>query len=214
MEFHFDIEQGSYEWHELRNGKIGGTSSKGLFTKGDTLKLQLLSELTEDFVLEEGFVSDAMLRGKELEPEAKQILCDKIGVELLDCGWIQSDYKYMGISPDGLSKDGKVSCEIKCPEGKKHIQTILGDAIPLDHIHQCLHYFTVNPALERLYFMSYRPESIRPVFMTDINRDSKINIGTQARPVLMTVSQAVEKSISAYVELEKEIENDILTLNF
>jgi hypothetical protein len=214
MEFYFDLEQGSYEWHEMRYAKIGGTSAKGLFVKSDNLKLQILSELTEDYQLEDIYVSDAMLRGKELEPEARNELSEITGVQFLECGWIQSDYKFIGISPDGISPDKKIQCELKCPEAKKHISTLLSKEIPLDNIHQCIHAFTVNKDLEEFYFMSYRPESIKSSFIKKLTRESEINIGTEARPKLVTISQAVSEAIQNYELVEKQITEDLLKLNF
>ena len=75
MKVYFDVEQGSLDWHLLRHGKIGGTASSGLFVKSDTLFYDLLAEKTERFdtdLIEEGFQSDAMMRGTELEPEARK----------------------------------------------------------------------------------------------------------------------------------------------
>ena len=44
-----DIVQGTAEWHQVRYGKIGGSLCKGLFVKSDTLLIEILSKLTEDF---------------------------------------------------------------------------------------------------------------------------------------------------------------------
>ena len=46
---HNELEQGSQEWHEIKWGKIGGTLSKGLFVKSDTLLIDILSQRLEDF---------------------------------------------------------------------------------------------------------------------------------------------------------------------
>ena len=63
-----EIEQRSQEWHELKWAKIGGTLSKGLFVKSDTLFIDILSQRMEDFEPTDSYTSDAMERGNELEP--------------------------------------------------------------------------------------------------------------------------------------------------
>ena len=70
----YDIEQHSEEWYKVRYGKVGGTLSKGLFVKSDTLLEDVLSELCEEFDLKENYQSFDMQRGSELEPEARKAL--------------------------------------------------------------------------------------------------------------------------------------------
>lgn len=213
---HYEIKQGTPEWHEIRWGKLGGTLSKGLFVKGDTLLYDLLSEITEPFQLEEdSFMSNDMLRGFELEPQARKLVSQYIGVDLIECGWLQcEEIPLLGISPDGISKDETVSAEIKCPAAKKHVTTICINTIPLDNIHQCIHYFTVNPKLERHYFCSYRPESIKPLFVKELTRESMVNIGTNAKPVMVTVQDAVIKAKAEAVIIQEQIESKLTELNF
>jgi len=175
----YDIEQHSEEWYKARYGKIGGTLSKGLFIKSDTLLEDVLSELVEDFDLQESFQSYDMIRGTELEPEARKALNAYLGLEFLEVGWLQSiEIPLLGISPDGLTECETISAEIKCPAAKKHLKTILTNEIPSDNIHQCLHYFTVNPKLKKHYFCSYRPENnFKSIFVKELTRDSLIDLG-------------------------------------
>jgi len=175
----YDIEQHSEEWHKSRYGKVGGTLSKGLFIKSDTLLEDVLSEIVEEFDLQESFQSYDMIRGTELEPEARKALNAYLGIELKEVGWLQcEEIPLLGISPDGLTKCETISAEIKCPAAKKHLKTVLTGEIPSDNIHQCLHYFTVNPKLETHYFCSYRPENkYKPMFVKELTRDSLIDLG-------------------------------------
>ena len=214
---HYEIQQGTEEWHKIRWGKIGGTLSKGLFTKGDGLLYDLLSEILEDFQLDdEAYLSADMLRGFELEPRARALLSEYIGIELLECGWLQSEINpLLGISPDGISADHRVSAEIKCPASKKHSKTILLDAIPLDNIDQCLHYFTVNPKLEKHFFCSYRPENkYKSLFVKELTRSSLINIGTDARPVIKTIQECVDMALIEADNLNAQIKTKIEQLSF
>lgn len=46
---HIDVIQGTIEWHEARYRKIGGSTSKGLFVKSDTLMIDLVGQFLEDY---------------------------------------------------------------------------------------------------------------------------------------------------------------------
>ena len=216
MKIYHDIEQGSAEWFELKHGKIGGTRSKQLFVKSDTLLIELISETIEPYDEDlESYKSDAMENGQMLEPQARFELEKYTGVNFLEVGWIQSDNHLLGVSPDGISNCATIGCEIKCPESKKHIKTCLNDEIPLDNINQCIHNFAVNPKLEKFYFVSYRPEfEIKPLFVKMINRESKVNIGTEARPIIKIVSDVVEEIHKHTKELELKITESINKLKF
>lgn len=204
-----DIEQHSEEWHEVRYGKVGGTLSKGLFVKSDTLLEDVLSELCEEFDLQENYQSYDMVRGSELEPEARKALSSYLGIELLEVGWLQcEENEYLGISPDGISEDETISAEIKCFAKKKHLSTIRANDIPNDNIHQCLHYFTINPKLQKHYFCSYRPENIyKPIFVKELTRESLINLGTKAKPIIKTVNEWV-----AIAKIEAELLKEQITI--
>lgn len=169
-----DVCQGSEEWHKTRYGKIGGTSAGDLMSKTtyDKLKLDLIGSALEPFELEESFTSAAMQRGIELEPLARQYLEDYTGLVFNEYGWLQSDVDCLGISPDGLTEDQTISCEIKCPSKAVHMGYILGKTLP--YFWQNINYFAINPKLEKHYFISYRPESAIPAHIVELTRDSEV----------------------------------------
>jgi len=197
MKVHYDIEQGTLDWHKLRWGKIGGTRGSGLFIKSDTLAIEITAEECESYQDDNSFISSDMQRGTELEPVARERLEEYSGVKFLQAGWISSTIHRVGISPDGISKDETVQCEVKCPSKKKHTEYCLGGVVPKEHIHQCIHAFLVNDKLEKLFFCSFRPESIKPMFVVELTRESEVNIGTPARPKILKVGEFVEFSRSS-----------------
>lgn len=204
MKVYYDIVQGTESWFALKYGKVGGSTSKGLFVPSDTLLLELLAELTEPFEMEEdSYCSAEMQRGIELEPLARSEAEKYAGVNFLVPGWIQcEEIPILGISPDGITDDFKVTGEFKCPGAKKHIQTVLTKEIPSDNIHQSLHYFTVNPFCEKHYFVSFRPESNYPLFVKLLTRDSIIDLGTKAKPNCKPISEWVKIAKFNALELE------------
>ena len=113
---HKEIKQKSEEWFRIKWGKIGGTASNGLFVKNsDTLLIDILSQRFEDYVHVEGYVSADMERGNFLEPQAREYLEEYSGLKFVETGWLQSEEnELLGISPDGITEDEKVQCEIKC----------------------------------------------------------------------------------------------------
>lgn len=204
MKAYYNIQQGTGEWLRLKWGKIGGSASKGLFVPSDTLLYEILADNTEEFEMEDdGYISADMQRGIELEPLARSEMSKFAGVEFKEAGWLQcEEIELLGISPDGITEDETITCEVKCPGSKKHIATVLSKQIPADNIHQCLHYFTVNPKLVAHYFGSFRPESKYPLFGKKITRDSIIDLGTKAKPNCKKVSEWVEIALHNARELD------------
>jgi hypothetical protein len=231
---HYEIEQGTEDWFKIRWGKIGGTGSQGLFVNSDTLLLQVLSQVTEEFNVEDGYSSREMERGTELEPFAREELSKYLDIEIFQCGWIQSlENELIGISPDGINRDETITFEIKCPGSKKHLKTLMDNDIPKDNIHQCIHYFTVNPKLKKHYFCSFRPEStIRKIFVKELTRDSLVDIGWTIKgkikedrglgikeyvsvlPDIRTIQEWVDYSTKSAEKLKLELTETLTKLNF
>lgn len=231
---HKEIKQNTIEWHEMKWRKIGGTLSKGLFIDSDTLFLELLSQHLEEFEPSEGFENEAMQRGKELEPFALEYISTYIGIDFQITGWLQSERnKLLGISPDGLTECEKYATEIKCLSRKEHTKLLYENELPKDKLCQIIHYFTVNPKLEKLYFISFRPESIKP-YIVEFTKDSLIDLGWKTEfevkqygvkgqeikpkiekaPDIKTISQWSEIAFQEADKLETKLIETINKLNF
>tara|TARA_R110002051_G_scaffold1751_1_gene9820 strand:+ start:1054 stop:1761 length:708 start_codon:yes stop_codon:yes gene_type:complete len=213
-----NIEQGTIEWHETRYRKIGGTKNKGLFVNSDTLLITLLGDFLEDFEDVDNFTSEAMQRGNDLEGPARNELNAYTGLQFNDAGWLQcEEIPLLGISPDGITDDDRFSAEIKCFGKDKHTRTIIEDIIPKDHINQCLHYFVINPKLEKHFFAAFRPENkLVPLFVKSMTRETVLDIGwtkkievevlgkkgTPIKPKIVTVPDL--KTVNEWVVIAKE----------
>ena len=193
-----NIEQKSEEWFRLKWGKIGGTASNGLFNKTDTLAIDILSQRCEEYEHIEGFVSDDMARGNFLEPKAREYLEKLTNLTFEETGWLQSEEnELLGISPDGITPDETVQCEIKCFGRKNHYKTLLEEEIPRENLAQVIHAFTVNPKLESLYWIAYRPESPSP-FVQEVTRDTLFDMGWKLKreiPQVGTKGQPIKPKI-------------------
>lgn len=214
MKNYKEIEQGSIEWFEKKWGKIGGTLSKGLFVKSDTLFIDILSQKLEEFEPSESFTNEAMEHGTFNEPFAREYLNTYTNLTFKETGWLQSDEnELLGISPDGITEDEKTACEIKCFGRKNHLLVLVENDIPLTNIFQCIHYFTVNPKLEKLYFIAFRAESVKH-FIKELTLESVVNIGTKARPKTMTIEAARDYALEFANDLLIRINTEKDNINF
>jgi hypothetical protein len=205
MKNHKELLQKSLDWHEVKWGKIGGTLSKGLFVKSDTLLIDILSQRLEEFEPTDSFETYDMQRGSELEPFAKEYLEQYTGIKFEVSGWLESEEnELLGISPDGISECETMACEIKCLGRKKHLEILISEEIPNEYLHQCLHYFTVNPKLEKLFFIAYRPE-MNKHFIKELNKESFVNLGTKAKPILRPIFEWVKIAKKEADNLLKQI---------
>lgn len=218
MKTYPNIEQGSLEWHQIRYGKVGGSTSKQLHVKSDTLLNELVSCRLEPFNPDnaEGFQNAAMQRGSELEPEARLALETATGLKFEEFGWLEMDgCQLMGISPDGLTSDMKIGCELKCPSRAVHTRYVREGVLPSDYIDQVVQFFAVNEKLEYVWFASFRPESDIPLFKVRVGKGDEINVGTKSKPVIKTVGlHALDKRIIGFklqgqivAEVERVINN-------
>lgn len=115
-------EQGSEEWFNARLGKPSASCFGKLITrtgKPSTSATGYINQLIFEKLsgkVTEGHVSDAMIRGTELEPLARENYEFITGNDVVEVGFITNDSETYGCSPDGLvSDDGGL--EIKCPMG-------------------------------------------------------------------------------------------------
>ena len=172
MKIH-NVEQGTYEWHQLRLGKITSTRLKKVLSK-DNLSLvdELIAEEETGISDDDGFVSEDMQRGIDLEPLAIKEYESMTGNTVTRYGFLQSDeLPILCQSPDGyVGTDGAI--EVKCPKTKTHIKYIRQGKIPNDYKEQVWCYFMVNPNLQWLDFISYDPRlTKKPMWVLRVTRE-------------------------------------------
>jgi len=153
------VEQGTYEWHELRLNRITSSRVADIFKKDN---LSLVDEIIAERVLmevsEDGYVSEAMQWGTEHEDDAAKEWEMRTGCVAERVGFCtHSIFDWLGMSPDRLTPDRTGGCEIKCPDTKNHVQYIRMNIIPAKHMRQVEQYFLVNEKQEWLDFVSFDP---------------------------------------------------------
>lgn len=177
-----NLEQGTSSWLDYRKSKIMATDASVLM---DTNPWKNPLDLWEEKlgIKSSQILNEAVERGHQLEPEARQLAIDVIGMEFKPVVYESDKYSFMAASLDGISQFGEHLLEIKCPfKEDKHIDAIEG-LVPLYYIDQIQHQLLVTGASCCFYF-SYRPEfKEKPfamvVFEPNANRQEQILIKSQ-----------------------------------
>lgn len=164
-----EIEQGSDDWKQLREGKLTGTKIGSIYAKSrkadevfDYSKHLIgFYELLAERLTDSDDLSSGIERGKELESEALRVASDELGIEFVQGNVWELDENHIE-SPDGYTKDLKIAIEIKCLASSRHIQAIYEDRPPIEYRTEYANYFLVNPKLEMLVVFIYDPRFINP----------------------------------------------------
>ena len=104
----------------------------------------------------EGANYSAMLRGQILEEEARELISEKLGKQIIPGRvWQSEENEYMICSPDGEFEDETEAVEIKCLDSWKVVKAYYEKHPPSEYKPQILQYFVVNDKLKKLYFCIY-----------------------------------------------------------
>lgn len=140
-----NVIQGSDEWHDQRRG-LATASVVGLLITTKTLKAAanetsrgLAAKLAAERITgytEPSATSRDMERGTLDEPYARELYAETYAPVEQVGFMVRDDFGFkIGYSPDGLvGEDGLI--EIKSRAQKKHLQTVLEDAVPAENMAQ------------------------------------------------------------------------------
>ena len=194
------MEQGSPEWFDLRLGKVTGSRVDKVF-KATNLDLidELIAETETGLSDDNGYVSEAMQRGKDLESIALQeyskIPYPNAQISIESVGFIQSErWPLLGMSPDGLIDGGNGVVETKCPASKNHIKYIRMGLVPAEYRWQVYSPFLISDDIGFVDFVSFDPRvSRKPIW---IKRTLRSEIEKE-------LSEAAEQLDKFFAKLEK-----------
>lgn len=145
LTIHPDVIQGTDSWHDQRRGILTASVIGKLITpktvkpannpESRSLTMQLVAERITGWT-EIGYLSDAMLRGLDDEPIARDLYAQHYA-PVKELGFMTEDrfgFK-LGYSPDGLvGEDGLL--EIKSRGPKAQLATVLEDSPPIENMAQ------------------------------------------------------------------------------
>jgi len=162
------FEQLSPEWFAARAGIPSASNfDKIVTTTGAPSKQaeKYMYQLAGERLLgtkEESYCNAAMLRGIELEPEARQFYELTLDCEVEQVALVYRDErKLYSCSPDGLLPNGGL--EIKCPQLSTHIEYLLNGKLPATYYQQVQGSLFVTGA-DYWDFLSYYP-GVKPFFI-------------------------------------------------
>jgi len=135
--------QGSDEWKLARCGSLGASRVSDAIAKTKTGWGASRSGLMSELIVERltgvpynGYQNEAMIRGQQVEPQARSAYAATIFDDVTEVGIIRHpSIQWSHASPDGLVGDDGI-VEIKCPQSNTHIETLLGKSIPGNYITQ------------------------------------------------------------------------------
>lgn len=162
------LQQGSKEWLRWRENRITATDAATI------LGLNPWKEPWELWEEKLGMrpptvLNDAMRRGQELEPIARNLFVEEMGIQMNPvCVEHDKDW-WHGSSLDGIDSSGKIIQEIKCPKLATHKQAIEG-IIPIYYQCQMQHQF-YDTGAEICYYTSYYPKYTKELMILEVFPD-------------------------------------------
>lgn len=172
------MEQRTEEWYQARLGKVTASKVAAVLAKKDSATR---ADYLTDLVLErltgkqqEFYTNEAMQWGTDTEPQARMAYEAESGNLVDELGFIDHPtIANFGCSPDGvIGEDGLI--EIKCPNSKTHLSTLLSKKAPTKYIPQMQ---TQMAVMNRQWcdFVSFDPrlpEELQ-LFVVRVNRDDE-----------------------------------------
>jgi len=192
-----DCEQTSPEWFAARLGVPTGSCFKDLITsqgKRSASFDKYANTLIAERLMNrppESFTSDWMLRGTELEPQARAFYEFTMDVEVKQVGFCLLDSGKAGASPDGLTDTSGL--EIKCPAPHTHVEYLTKGKLPAAYVPQVQGEMWICER-DTWDFMSFHPDM--PPLLVTVERDDKF---------IATLSDLVD-------ELHEKINQSIATI--
>ena len=195
-----NMEQRSPEWYAVRLGKVTGSQVSAVLAKRDSAtRANYLSELVVERLTgqqAEFFMNDAMQHGIDTEPEARMAYEAHKGVLVDEIGFVNHVViSNFGCSPDGLvGLDGLI--EIKCPNSKTHIDTVLSKKAPTKYIPQMMAQMacTGRKWCDFVSFDPRLPEDLQ-LFVVRVDRDDQYiaNLEKEVSAFLAEVDETLIK---------------------
>lgn len=159
-----DLVQGSSEWKEARRKLVTATDAANIMGIGFKTPYQTwLAKLSGEEEPENHY----MIRGSQLEPEARDVVEKELRIVLWPEFHISPKFQWMAASLDGLSSDGTL-VEIKCPGERTH-NIALSGKIPEYYLPQLQHQMEVV-GVDRMIYFSYFPDYHTPFKIIEVKK--------------------------------------------
>lgn len=205
---HLDTGEANPDWLALRAGKFTGSDFQqylGIVEKGklsDTAESNLYKKVLESIGYSfEPIRSDAMERGTELEPVAREAYVVETFNDVQEVAFVDWEKMRAGCSPDGVifADDGSIEkiVEIKCPEIKNYLKMAKGK-IPPVYMTQIQYNMLITGA-KSCDFVVWHPDMRLSV--------QEIKADANYQKDIMTVLEKLNARYDAILEEIKEFRN-------
>ncbi len=145
-----NLEQNTAEWFKIRNSHIGASDAPIILGLSPwKTPAQLWKEKLE--LVPCPPMNSSMQRGRDMEGTAKLAFENMMDIEVTPKVLFHPVIKYMMASLDGISSDGKIYVEIKCPNKKDH-ELAKNGMVPEKYMPQLQHQMEVCGLNSGYYF--------------------------------------------------------------
>jgi putative phage-type endonuclease len=147
------LKQNTLEWHRWRLRGIGASDAPVVMGEAPFRTRRFLWSVKTGLARESA-VGPAARRGRALEHTARGAYERYTGIQMEPLCLVHDGLEWMRASLDGLSFDGSIALEIKCPWGNRDQTALRTGRIPAHYYAQVQHQLEVSGAQE-LHYWSY-----------------------------------------------------------
>jgi len=173
--FHFDIVQGTEEWHDLRRGRIGKTTAKTLSVKGKASHgfgvgaVTQMHRIVEERLTgktRESYSGKATEHGHEFEPIAREHYELYNFIKVTEIGYVEYGGN-IGCSPDGVIPKMKKGIEIKC-RPTQHMTLVIENKYEENDYFECQYnlWCTEYDSWDLIYYHDSLPDHLKMLVFT------------------------------------------------
>jgi putative phage-type endonuclease len=196
-----EIQQGSVEWLVLRKSKIGGSDIASVlgvnpYKSRFALFKEKLSPVDQS-------LNDAMRHGRDTEEEARNFFNETFQEDFSPAVFICDEWEGAIASLDGISSNGKVIEELKCPTSEK-------SGVPIYYEVQCQWNLMCSKA-EVCYFRYYWKDKTYKNYIIKANREmqemmlKKAKTFSQELKEYCLTDNSLLRKADMYIELDQQI---------
>lgn len=146
------LDQSGAEWLAWRQKGVGGSDAAVLMGANPWCQPSELRDRKLG-VVSEMYENERMARGKRLEPIVREMYEDLTGLKMTPACVEHESFPWFMASLDGITENGDVILEIKCPNDRAHSEALRG-WIPEYYYPQIQHQLGVTGA-KIAHYVSY-----------------------------------------------------------
>lgn len=204
-----NLEQRSAQWHSWRNGddlpdrKARVTATMAAIIDGHSvtgksvtrLWMELTGRTRPDPV--SPFLARLFKHGETTEPIARARYIERTGIQVRDICTQHPLHPWAGSSLDGLSPEGHVITEIKCPVSQQVHNLAKGGTIPIYYRPQCRWQYFTTPSARELHYVSYFPgdEDGKDLAIIRMLRDNQAEAALLAKCMAFRRQLVMDRSV-------------------